>query len=248
VGRASVARTITRVDYSSLAGAITSLDNLTNSGTGGNVDLKPVRSTNYDATIEWYFAPKSLLSLGVFYMDMSSYVAYGNIKRDYVDRSHTLPGQPPLVATYTLSVPTNIGATNKGIELGWQQTFGVVGGELNYTYTDGKVSDGSQMVGNSKNTYNVVAFYDDGAFNARLAYTYRSDFLVGLDRSTTQYAAGVGTLAASLNYKINDKFTIAFDALNLNNPVLKYYGDNKDQPRAFYTNGRQFFIGVRMAL
>ncbi len=50
---------------------------------------------------------------------------------------------------------------------------GVVGGQVNYTYTDGVVSDGSEMVGNSKNTYNAVAFYDDGRFNARLAYTYR---------------------------------------------------------------------------
>ena len=82
----------------------------------------------------------------------------------------------------------------------------------------------------------------------RLAYTYRSDYLVGLDRSTTQYEAGVGNLAMSASYKLSDRFSLQFDALNLNNPVLRYYGDNKDQPRAFYSNGRQFFFGVRAAL
>ncbi len=57
-------------------------------------------------------------------MDMSSYVAYGNIQRQYVDRSHTLPGQPPLIATYTLSVPTNVGAPPTGASSwAWQQTF-----------------------------------------------------------------------------------------------------------------------------
>jgi iron complex outermembrane receptor protein len=244
VGRVSASRTITRVDYSSLAGAINSVDNLTHSGTGGNVDLKPVRSNNYDATLEWYFAPKSLLSLGVFFMDMPSYVAYG---------THTVrlpdPSNANIPTDYQITSPVNVKARNKGFELSYQQPlFGNYGVVANYTYTNGHDANGNGLVGSSKDTYNLETYYEDNRFNARLAYTYRSDFLVGLDRSTTQYAAGVGTLAASLNYKINDRFTIAFDALNLNNPVLKYYGDNKDQPRAFYTNGRQFFLGVRASL
>ena len=103
-------------------------------------------------------------------------------------------------------------------------------------------------MGSSKNTYNLEGWFENDRFSARLAYTYRSDYLVGLDRATTQYEAGVGNLAASINYKLNDRFSLQFDALNLNNPVLKYYGDNKDQPRAFYSNGRQFFFGVRAAL
>ena len=59
---------------------------------------------------------------------------------------------------------------------------------------------------------------------------------------------GYGNLAASVSYKLSDRLSLQFDALNLNNPVLKYYGDNKDQPRAFYSNGRQFYFGVRAAL
>jgi iron complex outermembrane receptor protein len=244
VARASAARTITRVDYSSLAGAINSLDNLTHSGTGGNVNLKPVRSNNYDATLEWYFAPKSLLSVGVFYMDMTSYVAFGTHSVMLPDAS---AGNAPRL--YSITSPVNVSAKNKGVELGYQQPlFGNFGVVANYTYTSGKDSNGDGLVGSSKDTYNLEAYYEDDRFNARLAYTYRSDYLVGLDRSSTQYAAGVGYLAASVNYKLSDRFTLTFDALNLNNPTLKYYGDNKDQPRAFYTNGRQYFLGVRMTL
>jgi iron complex outermembrane receptor protein len=39
---------------------------------------------------------------------------------------------------------------------------------------------------------------------------------------------------------------LTFDALNINDPTLKYYGANTDQPRAFYKNGRQYFAGVRV--
>ena len=247
VARASMARVMSRPDYGALVSAVNLDDNL-HTGSGGNPDLKPILSTNTDLSLEWYYAPKALLSIGLFYMDMSSYVAYGNIKRDYVDRSHTLPGQPPLVATYTLSVPTNIGATNRGVELGWQQTFGVIGGQVNYTYTDGKVSDGSEMVGNSKNTYNLVAFYDDGTFNARLAYTYRSSFLAGLNNASIQHMDNEGDLAASVNWKFDDHLEFTFDALNLNNPKLKYYGTDRSQPLSTYSNGRQFYAGVRVSL
>ena len=54
------------------------------------------------------------------------------------------------------------------------------------------------------------------------------------------------TLAASVSYTLNKNIAFQFDALNLNDPVLKYYGANRDQPRAFYANGRQYYFGVRL--
>ena len=53
-------------------------------------------------------------------------------------------------------------------------------------------------------------------------------------------------MSASLGYKINDHFTITLDALNLNNPKLKYYALNEDQPRSIYTNGRQYYLNARI--
>lgn len=77
--------------------------------------------------------------------------------------------------------PTNIGATNRGVELSYQQSlwggFGVVG---NYTYTNGKADDGAAVVGSSRGTYNLEGYYEDERLSARLAYTYRSSFLAGL--------------------------------------------------------------------
>jgi iron complex outermembrane receptor protein len=247
VARAAIARVMSRADYGALVSAVTLDDNL-HTGSGGNPDLKPILSTNTDLSLEWYYAPKSLLSFGLFYMDMSSYVAYGTIQRDYIDRSHSLPGLPPVVATYTLSVPTNIGATNKGLELAWQQGFGNFGAQANYTYADGRAADGTEMVGNSQHTYNLVAFYDDDIFSARLAYTYRSAFLAGLNNASIQHMDAEGDLAASASWKVNDHLTFTFDALNLNNPTLKYYGTDRNQPLSSYSNGRQFYLGMRMSL
>ncbi len=242
VARLAVAKTMARADYSALATAV-SLDDTLHTGNGGNPDLKPVRSTNYDATLEWYFAPKSLLSVGVFYMDVNSYVDYGTAPISFFDTTHHTE------AVYQITSPVNISAKNKGFELGYQQAlWWNLGAVANYTYTDGKTSSGAEMVGNSKNTYNLEAYYDDDTFSTRLAYTYRSSFLAGLNSSFAQHEAGVGTLALSAEYKLNKLLTFTFDALNLNNPTLKYYGENKSQMEALYTSGRQYYAGVRFSL
>jgi iron complex outermembrane receptor protein len=242
VARFAVAKTMARADYSALVGAVT-LNDSNDTGSSGNPNLKPVRSTNYDATLEWYFAPKALLSAGLFYMDMSSYVTFGT--SDIVYYNNTFKR----FDTYTISSPTNISAENKGIELSYQQSlwggFGVV---ANFTLNDGSASDGLPMVGNSKDTWNLEGYYEDNNFSARLAYTYRSSFSGGLYNAFPQVMAGTVNLVGSLNYKINDRISLTFDALNLNNPILRYYGQTTDQPIAFYSNGRQYFLGARIKM
>jgi iron complex outermembrane receptor protein len=239
--RVSAARTMARPDYSALGGAV-SLTDLNLTGSGGNPDLKPIRSSNYDASLEWYFAPQSLLSVGVFYMDLSSYVDSGVSPHVY---HSMLSGHDE---TYQITSPVNTSGENKGVEVNWQQPlawgFGIAS---NVTWADGKTADGGALQGNSKLTYNVVGYYENEKLSARLAYTYRSHFLVGLDRSTAENQDSIGNLAASVNYKVTPNVTLNVDGLNLTNETLKYYGDTRVQPRAFYSNGRQIYFGVRMS-
>ena len=51
VARFAASRTMSRADYSALSPAVI-LNNLDLTGTGGNADLKPVRSNNYDLGLE----------------------------------------------------------------------------------------------------------------------------------------------------------------------------------------------------
>ena len=241
VARLAASRTMSRADYSALSPAV-SLNNLDLTGTGGNADLKPVRSNNFDAALEWYFARGALLSADVFYMDLPSYVTYGHNVRPFINTSTNQ------LASFTVTSPFNIAAKNYGFEVAWQQTlWGPFGALANYTYNHGHSADGQPLVGSSKDTFNAELYYEAHGLNARIAYTYRSSFLVGLANVTQQYEAGIGTLAASVNYSINEHFMLTFDGLNLNDPRLKYY-TNPQQPQAFYSNGRQYFFGVRILL
>ena len=242
VSRFAISRTMTRPDYSALAPAPT-LDDLALTGNVGNPDLKPIRSTNFDATLEWYFAPKALLSVGLFYMDMSSFVEFAASQQLLNNNTYHK------VSLYSLASPVNTKAKNHGIEIAYQQPLpGGFGFNTNATFSSGHTADGGELYGSSKFTGNAEGYYENDKFSARLAYSYRSKYLVGLVQAVPQHDAGVGSLAMSLNYKINDRFTVTVDALNINNPILKEYGLNSDQPQAFYVNGRQYFLGVRMSL
>ncbi len=237
--RAAVAKAMARPDYTALS-STTSLNDQLNTGSSGNPNLDPVRSTNFDVAAEWYFAPKSIVSFGVFHQQFKSFVDYQVAPSTHFSDLHQR------METYNITQPINVGAKNTGFELGYQQPImGNFGVNANYTYADGKVDGGGEMSGNSKNTYNLEGFYEGEKLSARLAYSYRSAFYGSYDRGVKMHMDSAGTLAASLNWRINDTFSVSLEGLNLNNPTLKYYGDNREQPRAFYSNGRQYYLTLR---
>src|SRR5580658_132744 len=256
VARFAAAETMTRADYSALAGFTTLTPpgaiNEVGSGSGGNPDLKPILSNNLDAGLEWYFAKRSLLSATAFYMDLKNYVSYGSVTRNYLTYSSVFPNG--VQVPYLLTVPVNAQGRVEGAEFAYQQAFtDNLGINANYTYADGKqtslVTTGDdRLVGTSKDTYNVSGYFENKHFSARLAYTYRSSFYSGLDRNTAFTQYNIGTLSAALAYTINDQWSVTFDGMNLNNPTLKYYALNETQPRAFYKNGEQYYLNVRFKL
>jgi iron complex outermembrane receptor protein len=258
--RVAASQTLTRPDYSALAGTV-SLDDLGHTGSGGNPHLKPLISTNFDASLEWYFAPRGLLSAGVYAMSLKDYVNFQLQNRSYLDMPASTVAGKDVYANYQVSIPGNTDGNVKGVELNYQQPLGnYFGMALNYTYASGHAnkksplpgeSNREDLQGTSKNTANGSVYFENDRFNARVTYTYRSSYYAGPDRAGFFYLGGTGYLSASLGYKINDRLSVSLDGLNLNNPTLKYYVKSNDytkQPRAFYTNGRQYYLSLRFKL
>jgi len=260
--RAAAGETMTRADYSALAGSIqlgappppcTPQQCIVGTGSGSNPNLKPITSYNYDLGMEWYFAPRSLLDFDVFYMDLKNYIGFGTVRETFLTFG---PLGPPegYEAPYDLTVPVNATGRVAGFEANYIQALGEhFGIETNYTYADGKqtslVTTGDdRLVGTSKNTFNIMGYFENAHFSARIAYNYRSEFLNGLDRNTAFSQGGLGTLAASLVFMVNDNFSVTLDGMNLNNPTLKYFAQNDSQPRAFYKNGAQYYVTLRFKM
>lgn len=255
IARFAAAETMTRADYSALAGNVTfgapPAGATPGSATVGNPDLKPILSNNLDAGLEWYFAKRSLLSATLFYMDLRNYIGYSSKPLSEFSFANNSPYGT--YDNYLASYPINAQGRVGGLEVAYQQAltehFGIA---ANYTYADGKQTSAvpaggdDRLVGTSKTTYNINGYYEDAHFSARVAWNYRSSYFDGLDRSTAFSEDSIGYLSASLAYTINDNFMVTLDGQNLNNPTLKYYALNETQPRAFYTNGRQYYLNLRV--
>ncbi|WP_267226092.1 TonB-dependent receptor [Dyella silvae] len=245
IARFAASQTMTRPDYSALAGSY-SLDDLTHTGTGGNPQLKALTSTNFDAALEWYFAPRGLVSAAVYNMALSNYVNFGNQNMVFKDQQASKAAGHDVLATYQVSVPTNVDGNVKGVELNYIQPIADNWGvQVNYTYAQGRADNGQPLQGTSKHTYNASAYFENELFNARLSYTYRSSFFDGVSRSDTYYQAGVGNLAFSAGYNVTSWMSLRFDAMNLNNPKYRYYTVNPaygNQLNSYYVNGRQYYL------
>ncbi|MDO1529225.1 TonB-dependent receptor [Fulvimonas sp. R45] len=287
LARFAASQTLTRQDYGQLAGFLGLNDpqapGVEGSGSGPNPRLKPILSTNFDASLEWYFAKRGLLSLSVYQMDLNNYYDYGTTSGTYLNNYLTYgvgnPSHTPIYSNYLVSIPVNVNGNLKGVELNWVQPIGEhFGTQVNYTYSNGHSSGGTYLYnadgtaasgvsagnrplfGTSRDTVNLSGFYEDSHWNARINYTYRSSFYDGMMPVTAgglgntmpllpYYQAGTGYLSFSAGYRLNDHVSFSFDAMNLNNPKLRYYVNGAQAglgfgkvPEAFYTNGRQYYL------
>lgn len=217
----------------------------------GNPDLKPFRAKQVEADIEWYFTGNALLSAAVFYKKIDSFV--------------TLVTTPQLVdqVTFQVTVPDNgKGATVKGFELGYRQAFTTLpspfdglGVQTSFNYTKSNANYTNQVAGVSygleglsKTSYSLVGFYEKYGVQARLAYTWRDNFLqVASGRNgEPEYFDAYGQLDAGLSYEVTPQFTVFADALNINDAKEFIYSVSTDRTKEYRKTGRRFSGGVRV--
>jgi len=254
----SAAETMTRPDYYALAGGITLNDTLL-TGTVGNPNLKPTRSDNIDASWEWYYGERSMLSVGVF--DMRMETDFDAVTTNLVETDLQLTQNPnnpgglanPIYRTYSVQTEDNNSGYSRGVELQVQQPIAYgFGGIVNYTYTDSAQDNptpgigGHTMLGAARHTANLTAYYQQGPIDAHLSYTLHSSIYQGIDRGNKYFEGDGGSLDGSINYAITKNFSANIDVLNIANQNETYFtnGPSVELPRATYNNGRTIYFAL----
>lgn len=229
----------------------------------GNPGLKPYVSDQFDIGVEYYFAEKSLISATLFTKDVSNFISYStktNVPNSEVPFVGALK---PNELTWTVQTYTNgKQAKAEGLELQYQQDFGNgFGGLVNYTYTDTSTDKDSfadmndVLSDSSKQSYNVTGYFENETYSVRLAYNYRSEYML---REAGSYGNrlqdGFGTLDLSAVYNLNDNVSFKLDGNNLLSAKLKQFGNNKhaspesgftqDFPLYEYEMSRNISLGV----
>lgn len=237
-------------------------------GSGGNPDLKPYKSYNYSGSIEWYFAPQSVLAFTPFYNHIVNYISTStSVQRKFNSMFDTDPTtyqntyegklgncDAQGVCDYQMTIPESIGGGSvKGISVTYQQPFGDTGFGLvaNYTYANGTTHAGFALPYNSKNSVTLSPYFEKGPFNARLTYNWRSKYLAG------GYVAGAAPatvdsyteLDFTTGWAFNKNFSLQLSAMNLLNEAYKMYQaatpTTPQLPLNKYTNGRRYMATLQ---
>jgi TonB-dependent receptor len=238
----------------------------------GNPYLNPIRATTYDLSAEWYFAPNALLSVGLFYKDIDSYIQTSRTSQPFnqsglpQDLLNGLGVSPSDVCLFSRPVNTE-GGPLKGVEISYQQPFSFLPGPfdnlgaiLNVTLVDSKISYISSrsptgfvendLLGLSTTGYTATRSCGDARFSARVSAAYRDRYLTAVPSGTsTNDIDGVRdivTVDASASYALNDRIKVTFEGLNLTDAFNEQYTDSRRDSIYVYSHtGRQYNFGVR---
>ena len=244
-----------------------------------NPFLRPVEALQFDLTSEWYFSKVGSLTATLFHKTLSNIIVDNfGYTRTLTNNGQTFDVQ--VNGPANVKGKSRI----KGAEIAYQQTFDFLPGALsglgmqaNYTYVKaGKIpnpvpangaADGSRppqdvaglydnlpLQGLSKHTVNLAGFYDKGPFYARVAYSWRSKFLL-TNRDCCfpflpVYALPTGQLDASAFVTVNEHFKLGVTAANLLDTTTKttflLNGAGLEAPRSFFKNDRSYTLSARM--
>ncbi|WP_242183358.1 TonB-dependent receptor [Sphingomonas sp. CARO-RG-8B-R24-01] len=246
--RGAVAKVISRPRYQDLAASISQNDT-TFDASGGNPDLKPYESVNYELTAEFYPRAGSLLAVELFRREISNYII--NFRQQGVTLFNSLTGQ--LDNRYTVSRPVNGGKAkvNGVLVSGQAEIWGGFGLQANYSYQDSSTSS-VDVTGTalnlpylSRHTVNVIPYFEKGPFQARLSYNYRSSYFRTIGRlGSREMVAPYNQVDLSASLKLNEAITFSVNAQNLLDETYLQYNGTPDRPTAFYKNGRTFVGSV----
>lgn len=146
-----------------------------------------------------------------------------------------------------------------GVELALQHLFGDsgFGVGVNATFVDGDVKFDPQslevqspLTGLSDSA-NLQLFYEADGLSVKATYAWRDNYLIGIGQgqgssdAPPQFAKTFGQWDLSINYDINDKLTVFFEGINLNNETEQGYGRFKEQFLFARQYGTRYALGVR---
>lgn len=270
--RLAYTETLRRPSFASLNSRIVYNEDVTGIGYGtaggGNPDLKPTESQNYDFSLEWYFADASSLYGTLFKREIEGFV---------IDFRRQVQHETPTgeMGTYVLSQPFN--ASNgelTGLELGavWfpenlpsvldgfgiQASYTALNSSQSTPITDsaGVITEVKEtdLFGVSDESYSVVLAYDKGDLGMRLSYAWRSEFLNNYEAALFANPLEVwrkpeSSMDLQISYAVNDNLSLTFDGTNLTEEIYQsYYGENGATTNNFGSSlySRTFAVGARL--
>jgi len=225
---------------------------------GKNVELKPYTSSNIDIALEWYYSDDSYVGATIFHKDIDNWII-DQTRTETLSVPSVIDGEPSgdVDLDFESTKPFNSeSSTAQGLEFAvlhnFDSGFGV---QFNYTYIDsdaafepGQDNLSFTLAGLSKDSLNLITYYEQGPLQARLAYNWRSDYVNcatcsrgGQPVQTEAY----GQFDASVSYDLHENFTVFAEGVNITDEDTRKYSTYESRFLSLQDTGARFSVGVR---
>jgi TonB-dependent receptor len=238
--------------------------------TTGNPFLDPIRSNNYDISLEWYPYEDALFSVAFFRKEIGSFVQRLQQTLPYSATGFPLSLLPASVTPADLFVVTSQVNTRGGDLTGFEVTlqtpftflkgpFEGLGGLVNYTEIESSLNyitnatTGATvtqpLVGQSPRSASTTLYYERGPFEARVSGTYRDEYLTLVPAASGNDVEGKASqlnVDFSMSYNINDRLTFSFEGVNLTDQYdERWISSQRKNSNNYEHTGREFVFGVQ---
>lgn len=239
-------------------------------------DLQPRSSKAFDMGLSWYNRPGGVVALGFFTKTITNNIltqngfcpvgqnfevngdSFGPLYVDGTGFCRIQQGAPNDNGNQRIVINRIINDTNElkveGFEFQIQQDLSFLdgfwshfGGIFNATKVSSSGANGSKLFGVADSTYNLIGYYDDDRFQARLAYNYASDILLEGGSTFTGSSSRVsprGQLDFTAAYSPNDAWEFRFEAYNLTNSRREEYEGFEAFNRVADYDGRTYSFSL----
>ncbi|MBT8089192.1 MAG: TonB-dependent receptor, partial [Gammaproteobacteria bacterium] len=159
----------------------------------------------------------------------------------------------PLIS-WRISTPSNLEtATLYGWEFAIQHLFGDsgFGVSANATIVEGDINVDNAITGfqfvltGLSDSANLVGFYENDRWQARIAYNWRDEFLNGTRNDSPHYTEEFGQWDANASYLATDNLTVFVEAINITDESQRIYNRYPNQFTDANQFGARYNIGAR---
>ncbi len=225
----------------------------------GNPNLKPYRSLNFDASLDYYFPDRSgSVSIGGFYKRVTNAIysiennyenyAFEGVTYDHYYEETVANSHPGHIQGIEVSLQKDLNFLPAPLDgLGIYANAAFINSDIEID-VPGRPNNHVPFFNQADRIYNAQLYYEKGGFSGRVAYSYQGDATsssFGANPDNDNYRAPRISVDAQISYSFNNGLKLSLTGQNLNDQAMYNY---RNHDRFFVSSWERFGREFRFSI